>query len=104
METTIAGLPGTCLRGMFALLLDRDPSACGKWYKSLIESVEGDMLPLLVADCLAFIFCINPHNILKSLLPLAPQYKATDALGTIKVFAFIKEHTEKGSYEMYQRS
>src|ERR1700722_7887007 len=54
------------------------------------------------ADYLAFMSCINPQNIPERLLPPAPLGKATDALGSLKVFAFIKERIEEGSYDMHQ--
>ena len=56
----------------------------------------------LAADYLAFISCINPHNIPESLLPRAPLDETTDALGTLKAFAFIKERIEEGLYDIHQ--
>ena len=56
----------------------------------------------LAADYMAFMSCINEQDIPRDLLPPAPQFEKTEALGTLKAFGFIKERLRGESYDMHR--
>jgi len=56
----------------------------------------------LAADYMAFMSCISGQDIPWSLLPPASLINKTEALGTLKAFAFIKERTSRESYDMHR--
>jgi hypothetical protein len=47
---------------------------------------------------MAFSSCINGQDIPQALLPPAPEFEKTDAIGTMKSFGFIKERLRGESY------
>jgi hypothetical protein len=69
------------------------------WLISFYQIAHRD---LLAAGYLAFMSCINLRDIPERLLPATPLDEATNALSMLKAFAFIKESTEEGLYNMYQ--
>ena len=56
----------------------------------------------LAADYMAFISCINDQDIPRDLLPPAPQFEKTEAIGTLKAFGFIRERLSGESYDMHR--
>ena len=56
----------------------------------------------LAADYIAFMCCIKEEDIPRDLLPPAPQFEQTEAIGTLKAFGFIKERLERNSYDMHR--
>ncbi|RDW80343.1 hypothetical protein BP5796_05041 [Coleophoma crateriformis] len=57
---------------------------------------------LLAADYLKFIACIQEKDIPEDLLPDALLPEQTMALGTLKAFGFLKEHTNGRFYDMHR--
>ncbi|KAN0089551.1 hypothetical protein V8E51_019811 [Hyaloscypha variabilis] len=56
----------------------------------------------LAADYMAFISCINDQDIPRDLLPPAPRFEKTEAIGTLKAFGFIRERLSGESYDMHR--
>ena len=56
----------------------------------------------LAADYMAFMSCIKEQDIPRDLLPLAPKFGETEAIGTLKAFGFIKERLNGNSYDMHR--
>jgi len=56
----------------------------------------------LAADYMAFISCIKEQDIPRDILPPAPQFEQTEAIGTLKAFGFIKERPDRKSYDMHR--
>jgi tetratricopeptide (TPR) repeat protein len=56
----------------------------------------------LAADYMAFMSCIKEQDIPRDLLPLAPKFEETEAIGTLKAFGFIKERLNGNSYDMHR--
>jgi tetratricopeptide (TPR) repeat protein len=56
----------------------------------------------LAADYMAFMSCIKEQDIPRDLLPPAPQFEGTEAIGTLKAFGFIKERPNGNSYDMHR--
>jgi tetratricopeptide (TPR) repeat protein len=46
--------------------------------------------------------CIKEQDIPQDLLPRAPEFDKTEALGTLKAFGFIKERLSGASYDMHR--
>ena len=56
----------------------------------------------LAADYMAFMCCIKEEDIPRDLLPRAPQFEQTEAIGTLKAFGFIKKRLNRNSYDMHR--
>lgn len=56
----------------------------------------------LAADYLRFISFLSDKDIPRSLLPLAGKFEATNAIGTLKGYAFITEHEEGDIYDIHR--
>ncbi|KAH6605145.1 kinesin light chain [Trichoderma cornu-damae] len=69
------------------------------WLISFSHILQHDRL---AAEYLEFISVLAEKDIPKSLLPEAGKVEATDAIGTLKAYAFITQHEGKSSFDMHR--
>ncbi|KAJ5717847.1 Tetratricopeptide-like helical [Penicillium malachiteum] len=69
----------------------------------LISFQQIQQLNSLAADYLSFIACISPRGIPQTILPPAPSAKKrVDALGVLKAYSFISEHSSPHSISLHR--